>query len=451
MNEEKKILFLERLTRLLNGTIKEKSQSVIDSENFCEALKWKLSRLMEEIYKLDYLADDFELSSFVSSHINDPIERMKEQMDKPWLKDKLTIGLLGHFNAGKTTALNLIFDENFATERRENTALATYLVSGDKTNVLTVVDKGGKSQEISIEDSSLFDFTAGIRNFPFARIFEYVVKESKNKLLTQLTFIDTPGLNATNEHSEPSIKVIPNCDAIFWFIKLTGSVSDTDLKFIKDNISDKALFVIFSFVDAVEDKENSIKVALQRFKDYGIDVKNSFQLGRSKECQNLFKKEITDSIQSIANNYEVYNPYAHLYSIICNMENLLVDFQKALAKEINKLNKEADKISDAYSSSQSKFATAWNNCTNRINNTIDTFNQRCFNATFCGGASGAIANNIQSIVNSLRDMGEAYDEIDASKLIEYGQQITAMGNLQSKNERAAELIKEIQETKKIFN
>lgn len=48
-------------------------------------------------------------------------------------------------------------------------------------------------------------------------------------------------------------------------------------------------------------------------------------------------------------------------------------------------------------------------------------------------------------------MGEAYDEIDASKLIEYGQQITAMGNLQSKNERAAELIKEIQETKKIFN
>lgn len=450
MNEEKKILFIERLIKVLNGTIKEKSQSVIDYENFCEALKWKLSRLMEEIYKLDCLSDDFELSSFVASHINTPIERLKEQMDKPWLKDKLTIGLFGHFNAGKTTALNLIFDENFATERRENTALATYLVSGDNTNVLTVVDKGGKSQEILIEDSSLFDFTAGIRNFPFARIFEYVVKESKHKLLTELTFIDTPGLNATNEHSEPAIKVIHNCDAIFWFIKLTSSVSYTDLKFIKDNISDKALFVIFSFVDAVEDKENSIKVALQRFKDYGIEVKNSFQLGRSKDCQSLFKKEMTYSIQSIANNYEVYNPYAHLCSIIYYMEDLLIDFQKALAKEINKLYKEADKILDTYSSSRSKFVTAWNNCTNRINSAIDTFNERCYNATFCGGASGAIANNIQSIVNSLRDIGEADGEMDASKLIEYGQRITAIGNLQSKNERVAELLKEIQETKKIF-
>ena len=70
---------------------------------------------------------------------------------------------------------------------------------------------------------------------------------------------------------------------------------------------------------------------------------------------------------------------------------------------------------------------------------------------FCGGASEAIANNLKSIVNSLKNIGEAYDEIDASKLVEYGQQIAAMGQLQSKNERASELIKEIQETKKIFD
>ena len=60
MNDDKKILFLERLTKLLNGTIKEKEQSTIESEKFCDALKWKLSRIMEEIYKLDY-------SSFASS------------------------------------------------------------------------------------------------------------------------------------------------------------------------------------------------------------------------------------------------------------------------------------------------------------------------------------------------------------------------------------------------
>lgn len=451
MSEDKKILFLEHLTKLLNGAIIEKSESLKDSENYCDALKWKLSRIMEEIYKLDYLSDEFELSSFVASHINYPIERMKEQMDKPWLKDKLTIGLLGHFNCGKTTALNLIFDENFATERRENTALATYLVSGGNTEILKVVDKGGKSQEISIEDSSLFDFQAGIRNFPFARIFEYVVKESKNLLLQQITFIDTPGLGATNEHSEPTIRVIPNCDAIFWFVKLTNSVSDSDLKFIKKNIGDKALFVIFSFVDASENRLNAIKIALERFKDSQLNVKAYFQLGRKAEFQEKFKSEIIYSIKNIANSYEVYNPYGHLYSVLCDLEKLLVDFQKDLTEETNKLDRETDLISDSYTSSRSQFVTAWNNCTNRINNTISTFNERCSNATFCCGASGAIGNNINSIISSLKDMGNAYEQIDASKLVEYGQLIAAMSHLQSKNDKASELINEIKELKKIFN
>lgn len=279
----------------------------------------------------------------------------------------------------------------------------------------------------------------------------FSVKESNNSLLSQLTFIDTPGLNATNEHSEPSIRVIPNCDAIFWFIKLTGSVSEADLKFIKENINDKALFVIFSFVDAVENKEKSIEIALQRFKDFEIEVKGYFQLGRKKDIQENFKTTITRSIKDIANNYDVYNPYAHIYSVMCDMEELLVKFQTALTKEINNLDKKTDHISDTYSSSRSQFVTAWNNCTNRINNTIDTFNERCSNAMFCGGASSAIANNLNSIVSSLRDMGEAYDKIDASKLIEYGQQVTAMGQFQTKNERASELLKEIQETKKIFD
>lgn len=133
------------------------------------------------------------------------------------------------------------------------------------------------------------------------------------------------------------------------------------------------------------------------------------------------------------------------------MEELLVDFQKALTKEINDLDREKDKISDTYSSSSSQFVTAWNNCTKRMKYTIDTFNERCSNAMFCGGASSAIANNLNSIISSLKDMGEAYDEIDESKLVEYGQQVTAMRQFQTKNERASELLKEIQETKKIFD
>lgn len=450
MNEDKKILFLERLTKLLNGSIKEKDKATIEAEDFCDVLKWKLSRIMEEIYKLDYLSDDFDLSSFVNSQIVAPVERMKEQMNKPWLKDKLTIGLFGHYSAGKTTALNLMFDENFAINKNENTALATYLVAGKSTDVLTIVDKGGKSQEISIEDSYLFDFQAGIKKIPFARIFEYIVKESNNNILKQITFIDTPGLGSSNEHSEPSVRVIPNCDVIFWFIKLTGSVDDKDLIFIRDNMSDKSIYIIFSWVNAVEDKDSSIGVVLQRFNDYKIDIKGYFELGKDTLIQEHFKKEAIKTLNYIASNYNVYNPSAHLYSTMCNLEELLVNFQKDTTNAINKLDKETDQILNLYKSSRSKFATAWGNCTARINSTVDTFNRRCSNATFCGGASGAIANNINSIVSSLKNMGEAYDEIDGSKLVEYGHYMSLMSQHQSKNERASELLKEIQDLRKIF-
>lgn len=451
MNEEKKILFLERLTKLLNGAIKEKSQNILENEEFCDALKQQLSRIMEEIYKLDFLSDDFDLGSFVYNNINNPIERMKEQMDKPWLKNKLTIGLMGHFNAGKTTALNLIFDENFATEKRENTALATYLVNGENTEMLTVVDKGGKSQEISVEDSSLFDFQAGIRNFPFARIFEYVVKESKNNLLNHITFIDTPGLNATNEHSEPTIRVIPNCDVIFWFINLTGSSPKDDMNFINSNIKKKPIFLILSYADAVQSLEASIKTVCDTFKKAKIEIKGYFLLGKKPDFQQKFKSSITKEINNIVNEIDVYNPYSHIYAIMCNLEELLVGCQKELTDRFNELDRETDKISDTYQSSQAKFSTAWNNCSNRMNNTISTFNDRCSSAMFCGGASGAIANNLNSIISSLRDMGEAYEAIDASKLIEFGQQVQGMNVLKNKIDSASELLKEIQKLKKIYD
>ena len=118
MNDEKKMNFYNRLTDLLNGVVKEKSEDVRKREYFCDVLKWNITKIIEEIYKLDFLSDEIDLRSFISENVDDPIERMKIQMDKPWLNDKLTIGLMGHFNSGKTTALNLIFDENFATKNR---------------------------------------------------------------------------------------------------------------------------------------------------------------------------------------------------------------------------------------------------------------------------------------------------------------------------------------------
>jgi hypothetical protein len=456
---QKQLAFYERLTALLNGVVKEKGEEIRKNEMFCDALKWKVTRMTEEVYKLDFLDDDFDLRSFVAQNIDAPIERMKVQLDKPWLRDKLTIGLMGHFNSGKTTALNLIFDENFATRNRENTALATYLVSGDTTNKLTLVDKGGKSQIINIEEGELFDYAKGIRNFPFARIFDYLVKESKNKVLTNLTFIDTPGLSSTNEHSEPTMKAVSSCDAIFWFVNLTESVSEDDIKFIKKHFffkeqgtekQIKPIYVILSFADDVESMDESAKVVRQRFRNEGIAVKAYFLLGRDDKMKSTFKNLVTSKLHEVIGEYDVYNPYAHIYAIVLKFEEIVLGFQKALTEGHNRLDQETDKIADAYKNSQNKYSSACNSCVSRLNNMADTFNNRCSGATFCGGASGAMASDFNGVVSALQKMGEAYDNIDIQKLVEYGHKISQMGELQSKINRSSEVLAEIKEIKSIF-
>ena len=90
---QKQLAFYEQLTDLLNGVVKEKGEDIQNNEQYCDALKWKITRMIEEVYKLDILNDDFDLGSFVAQNIDATIERMKVQMDKPWLRDKLTLGL----------------------------------------------------------------------------------------------------------------------------------------------------------------------------------------------------------------------------------------------------------------------------------------------------------------------------------------------------------------------
>ena len=451
MNDEKKMNFYNRLTDLLNGVVKEKSEDVRKREYFCDVLKWNITKIIEEIYKLDFLSDEIDLRSFISENVDDPIERMKIQMDKPWLNDKLTIGLMGHFNSGKTTALNLIFDENFATKNRENTALATYLTYGENPDVITIVDKGGKSQIIPLSDGELFDYSKGIRNFPFARIFDYLVKDSRNKILENLTFIDTPGLSSSNEHSEPTMKAISTCDAIFWFINLTDSAAIEDVKFIETYLKEKPLYVVLSFADAVESLKASKDVVVSEFKKRNIDVKHYFILGRNSQFQTEFKQSTIKKLKELINEYEVYNPYAHLYGFVSWMENVLIDSQKALTDSNNKINKKTNEILNNYKSSENRYSSAWENCTNRINNMIETFQQRCSGAFMCGGASGAIASDLNSVIDSLKRMANSYQEIDLSQLVEYGHLTMAMSEVQSKIERASEILTEIKELKNVFN
>ena len=447
--KESDAVFLQRLTSLLNSEVRIKSKEAADAEEFCDALKWQLTRCFEDALKIDALPDDFSFAPFIAEHVTFPIERMKEQIEKPWLKDKLTIGLLGHFSAGKTTALNLILSENMPTNEDENTALAAYLIHGTN-NEMSIVTKSGQTLVLKKEDSKALDYAEGKKRFPFARIFDYIVKENRSQLLDKLTFIDTPGLGKNFQHSEPTINALQSCDAVIWFVKVSDSIGVSDLKFIKENIGQRTIYVVLSFVDEVENPEKAISIIRKRFSDSKISVQEYFLLGDTPSIRSEFCKKITDSLNKASNDHDAYNPYAHIYSIIDFLEKTILRYKKAVTEEYNKLDKETDKLIEAYQRSRHSFITEFNTCCRIMSDVVNTFNRRCAGAAFCGGASGAICNLLNSYSESFQRMSKADDAIDVKKLVEFGQGTAKMNYFDYHSKQAAEILETIQKLKKIF-
>lgn len=457
MNENTRLEFFDELTSLLKGNVKPKSEDTINGEAFCDALKVQITKLLEETHKLDILSNDFNLSSFLSENVDFPIERMKEQMEKIWLRDKLTVGLMGHFTTGKTTALNLLFGESFQTDKHENTALATYLTYGKSTNVMTLVDKSGQSQELPLKQCEIFDYAKwDVMDFPFARIFDYMVKENNTPLLKELTIIDTPGLfSSQTGHSAPTMKIVSSCDAIFWFIKITSSLTKADIDVIKASLGGLPLYIVFSFVDArgttPDAAKSSINNMLGELKKNGIECKGHMMLGKKESIREQFKNETLAVLRKLSQEHETYNPGAHIMSVIHFLEDFLVKAKQYFTEQIGKLDSETDQLVSDYQSSSRAFVTECNNSTSKFNNMINTFNNRCNGATFCGGAADALCNNINSISDSLNGMMRAYNNMDVSKLVEYGNKTEEMGRKQYVLNKISAILEDLTNLKNALN
>lgn len=454
--QARRLDFFENLTLLLNGQVTPKSKEALAGEEFCDDLKIHITQLYEQTYRLDLFSDDFNLSDFISHNVEFPLERLKEQMEKTWLKDKLTIGFMGHFASGKTTALNLLFDEAFQVDKHENTALATYLTYGSKDDIVTIVDKAGLSQELPLEQCFILDYSNGVKDFPFARIFNYMVKENNAKILKNITIIDTPGLfSTTTGHSLPAMNVVASCDVIFWFCNISANLGDDVVKVLAESLRGKPIYVIFTFIDArgttSAGVDSSIKTNIVNLKKKGIDVKGYLTLGKKEEARSKFKNDAIQLLESMSKEYDVYLPGAHIAATVDFLEDFLIKCRSNHAEQIAKLDKETDDQIDAYRASSRTFVTEWNNIKSRFNNMIDTFNDRCSGAVFCGGAAGALANNVNRVMDSLNGMIQAYNNMDEQKLVDFGNGVSRMQLCQYKLDEISKILSAVKKLKEYLN
>ena len=132
--------------RLLSLTTKEAealSEEVTDKLAIWKVITNMARNIVESMYKaemFDGFGDDdlfkrlnSSVDNFCNTFFDDPSQLICEYLQKPWLEDRINIGLFGKYSSGKTTILNCLYGENFPTNNAENTAVPTYLYHGQNT------------------------------------------------------------------------------------------------------------------------------------------------------------------------------------------------------------------------------------------------------------------------------------------------------------------------------
>lgn len=432
-----RLSFIKDFQSLLDERIEPESEEIRDTKLGCEMLKLEIRDILERIKALDILNDDFSVIDICEHEVDLPLRRYVEQCKKPWLQDKLTIALMGHLKTGKTSAMNCYFGEDFPTSSEEATALATYLYDGDNPKqTAMLVDKEGGVQEINAEQLQLFSLENSF-NFPFARMFSYIAKKSKHPALSDKTFIDTPGLFSSNsEHAYTTYKVLDYCDVVFWFVDCRKSISKTEITFIKEQIGDKPIYIIFSFVDGKGTTESGIKKAQDVIKQTlvkeGITIQGYLQFGRKESTQEQFRKEFGKTIVSLGNNYQTIAPISQIIQLLLVLqEKIVLSAQKEFTEQKNKKKKELDEIANNISGAARSVHSAFSSVGNRFSGMINTLDNRCANVTFCtGGAYNTLRSNVSQLASSLQTIAEAWDNVDYDVIAQFGALSANIGRLE---------------------
>ena len=162
------------------------SSSIIGKEEiqeFTEIARWfkyALRQIVEMMNKeelfdgfpkdVDMFNEQFNGSTdlFASYFFDSTLDMLVEYARKPWLRNKISIGLYGRMSAGKTSVLNTLFNENFPVCLGENTAIPTYLYHGEELDYISLIDAHDNIQRIDISNISIIDWEKSF-HFPFHR------------------------------------------------------------------------------------------------------------------------------------------------------------------------------------------------------------------------------------------------------------------------------------------
>ncbi|MFI8687585.1 dynamin family protein [Rossellomorea sp. NPDC077527] len=261
------------------------------------------------------------------------------------MNEPINVMILGEFNAGKSTLINTILeDEYLKTDDIPTTATITKLTYGE-TPEIRLHFKDGEEQVLSPEKFEQITAEIDEEGAEIRKRLSYVHVQYPSELLKKVTLIDTPGRNSNNvNHTEAAESFMDQADAAFWLFELSQIGTSTELSQLKklnDYVHPIGIINRIDEMDEDDTLENIVQSARTSLSPFvtefiGISALNAYE-GIVEGDEDLLEESNWSSFEK-ALEKEINGEHVQSRK----MERIYQDIEKTLEK-VKKLVEETKK------------------------------------------------------------------------------------------------------------
>jgi GTP-binding protein EngB required for normal cell division len=210
---------------------------------------------------------------------------LKLLLSYPELVKKSILPVGGGFSSGKSEFISSFLTRLKLPSRIDpTTAIATYIVDGERDRAIACNYTGGKVDLLEIDGDFLNHLSHQFFNefqFNLKRILSYLVVATPIERYKNICFVDTPGYNSANRGSFEgdtliSREVLNQSDSLIWLIGVdsTGTIPATDLEFLESlELEGKRLYIVMNKGDlrSGEELEEILDEVEEQLEESGVE------------------------------------------------------------------------------------------------------------------------------------------------------------------------------------
>jgi small GTP-binding protein len=172
--------------------------------------------------------------------------------------------VMGAFDTGKSTFLNALLGRSLlVTNVLPTTAAITVLSHADNVEV-RAWNRDGSCDPYSISDLGMISAEGDPQGCEIRSRLKYLEVTLPDKLLQTITLVDTPGLNADNDHhTDATNEFQSRADVVIWLIAHGTPVNQVELSCIKTLPELVNVLLVVNQIDLHDDDEGPIEDLLE--------------------------------------------------------------------------------------------------------------------------------------------------------------------------------------------